>query len=82
MTFSPILTHSALPNVSPEPSNRLHAVRLTRSAKKTFYAFDYYPTGSEIISTFSKLHGTPTKVEAFIDGGFEKAIQQGGRAVS
>jgi len=44
---------------------------------KTYYAYDYAPTGDEVIATFTKLHGTPPKVAVYTDQDFEKVIEAG-----
>ena len=51
-------------------------------ANKTYYAYDYAPTGDEIISTFTKLHGTPPQIVPYTAQDYEKALQEGGMGVT
>jgi hypothetical protein len=59
------------------------AVRPPASIKnKAFYAYDYEPTGDEIVAAFTKLHGAAPKVVEYTDADYEKAIDAGGMGAS
>ena len=50
--------------------------RLPESIRdKTFYAFDYCPTGDEIIQVFSKIHGAKPTVTAYTEKDYIEDVE-------